>query len=269
MYVCEMRQNIKLLAAVLPEEKDYRFISENVVCCRESQNCVLHRCSNCPGQSQLQTVVEELFQANDFDVEDSIVYNQWIHDGRTKIVSMTSTVGEFTEKSAKQQICQDAVQGFHRETDQATLHPFVVYYRTSGPENIMKEECVSFCAIRDCLQHTATTVHSFISGIIRHLVSDVLPHLRTVYYFSDGVSSQYKNCKNFLNLRYHEEVFHVATEWNFIILHGKSPCDGIHGTGKRLVARASLQATDRNHILTPEVLYKWAKKILQELHSST
>jgi phenolic acid decarboxylase len=33
-------------------------------------------------------------QANDFDVEDSIVYKQWVHDDKIKIVSMTSTVGE-------------------------------------------------------------------------------------------------------------------------------------------------------------------------------
>jgi hypothetical protein len=59
---------------------------------------VIHRCSNFLGQSQLQTVVEELFQSNDFDVEDSIVYKQWIHDSHTKIVPMTSPVAEFTEK---------------------------------------------------------------------------------------------------------------------------------------------------------------------------
>jgi hypothetical protein len=81
----------------------------------------------------------------------------------------------------------------------------------------MKEENVSFCVISDCLQHTATTVHYFISCIIYHLVSDVLPHLRKVYYLSDGASSQYKNCKNFLNLCYHED-FHVAAERNSLLL---------------------------------------------------
>jgi hypothetical protein len=46
-------------------------------------------------------------------------------------------------------LCQDALQGFHWETDQATLHPFEVYYHTSGPENSIKEEYVSFCVISD------------------------------------------------------------------------------------------------------------------------
>jgi hypothetical protein len=107
--VCEEYQNLKLLAASLPEQKHYRFLFENLVCSRESQNYMLHSCSNCPGESQLQTAVEELFEANDFDVEDSIIYKQWVHDGHTKIVSMTSTVGEFTEK-----ICQTADQATTR-----------------------------------------------------------------------------------------------------------------------------------------------------------
>jgi hypothetical protein len=65
-------------------------------------------------------------------------------------------------------------------------------------------------------------------------------------YFSDGVDSWYKNCKNFLKLCYHAESFHLAVEWNFFAtLHGKSPCDGSGGTIKGLVALASLQATER------------------------
>jgi hypothetical protein len=40
----------------------------------------------------------------------------------------------------------------------------------------------------------------------------------------------------------------------------QSPCDGIGGTAKQLVSYASLQATKRNHIFTPEDLYQWAKE---------
>jgi hypothetical protein len=66
--------NLKLLASTPSEQKYYRFLFANLICSRKSQHCMLHRCSNCPGQSQLQTVIEELFQANYFDVEGSIVY---------------------------------------------------------------------------------------------------------------------------------------------------------------------------------------------------
>jgi hypothetical protein len=54
------------------------------------------------------------------------------------------------------------------------LHPFAVYH-LSGPENSKKDQCVCFCVISNCLQHTASTVHSFICCIMHHLASDVLP----------------------------------------------------------------------------------------------
>jgi hypothetical protein len=86
-----------------------------------------------------------------------------------------------------------------------------------------------------------------------------------VHYFSDGVSSQYKKCKTFLNLKY--EDFYIAAEWNF--LHGKICWDGICQV-KRLVAHASLYETERIQILTPkDVKVNGPKEILQELHSST
>jgi hypothetical protein len=44
-------------------------------------------------------------------VEDNIADKQWVHDGHTKIVSMTSTVGEFAKK-----ICRTA--------DQAIIHHY-------------------------------------------------------------------------------------------------------------------------------------------------
>ena len=52
----------------------------------------------------------------------------------------------------------------------------------------------------------------------------------------------------------------MKAEWHFFATsHGKSPCDGVGGTIKRLVARASLQATTGNHILNAKELFSWAK----------
>jgi hypothetical protein len=54
-----------------------------------SQYDILHRCSNHPGQSQMQTVIKQLFHDNsNSEVEDSTVYKQHIHNDHTKIVSM-------------------------------------------------------------------------------------------------------------------------------------------------------------------------------------
>jgi hypothetical protein len=69
----------------------------------------------------------------------------------------------------------------------------------------------------------------------------------------------------------HHEDFHIAEERNFFAtLYSKNPCGRIGGTVQQLVARATLQATERNHILTPQDLYRWAKKeISHELYYST
>ena len=75
------------------------------------------------------------------------------------------------------------------------------------------------------------------------------------------VLRQYKNYKNLANLCHHEVDFATEAEWHFFATsHGKSPCDGIGGTVKRLAARASLQAATRDQILTPEQLFAWAEK---------
>lgn len=58
----------------------------------------------------------------------------------------------------------------------------------------------------------------------------------------------------------------LQAEWHFFLTsHGKSPCDGLGGTVKRLVARASLQATVDNHILTPHDVYIWAQQHIDNI----
>ncbi|KAJ8887263.1 hypothetical protein PR048_013478 [Dryococelus australis] len=48
----------------------------------------------------------------------------------------------------------------------------------------------------------------------------------------------------------------MTAEWNFFATsHSKSPCHGIAGTTKQLVARASLQHPLEKQILTPKDLY--------------
>ena len=55
-------------------------------------------------------------------------------------------------------IVQNAIQGFHWNNSQATLHPFAVYYRDSD-----NELCnINLCIISDCFKHDSVAVHSFI-----------------------------------------------------------------------------------------------------------
>ena len=57
------------------------------------------------------------------------------------------------------------------------------------------------------------------------------------------VEGQYKNYKTLYNVCLHFKDFGIEAVWHFFATsHGKSPCDGLGGTVKRLNARASLQA---------------------------
>ena len=64
-----------------------------------------------------------------------------------------------------------------------------------------------------------------------------------------------KTAKNSSNLCHRDKDFRISTEWN---IFGKSPCDGIGGTVKCLVWKASLQTVSSNHILTQKDFYNWA-----------
>ena len=52
----------------------------------------------------------------------------------------------------------------------------------------------------------------------------------------------------------------ITAEWSFFATSlDKSICDGIGGTVKRLVARASLQAPSQGQILNPETFFQWCQ----------
>lgn len=291
--VCQSHQNAKLMVNAVPTQDDYKHLLKEMVCNLESRECMLHLCDSCPGKDGLQNYLMTVFTNNDMDMDDMITYMQWVYTDRTTLVSLQQPLQEFLQAVCqafdqlrhhfvmKSQasylrmlkegltpniavilldfaenysfIVQDAVQGHHWDNSQATVHPFAVYYKNGD-----QLKCDSLAVISDCLKHDTTAVHTFISKVLPRL-QESIPDLKKVIYFSDGAASQYKNYKNLVNLSYHESDFGVKAEWHFFATsHGKSPCDGIGGTVKRLVARASLQATDNNHILTPHQMYEWA-----------
>ena len=118
-------------------------------------------------------------------------------------------------------IIQDAVQGFHSENSQATLHPFVVYYRNTNGNR----EGQSLCVVSDHRKHNQSAVHCFLVVALSFVKSQLL-FLQKVIYFSDGAASQYKNYKAFINLCFHEQDHSLKAELHFFATsHGKSLCD--------------------------------------------
>jgi hypothetical protein len=266
--VCEQHQNVKLLLSALPDNLEYKILLSLMVCDVEKRECMLRECEKCPGREVIIRYLTQVFDVADMDPGDEVHYKQWLHPDRTALINMTLPVSDYIEKVtdvldnlrhhhyiAKTQaaylrtlkadiqqviaiilldfaenysfVVQDAVQGHHWNNSQATSHPFVSCYQTGD-----ELKCVNYCVVSDCLQHSTTAVHAFISAMIDKL-KIVLNALGKLIYFSDGAASQYKNYKNFINLCYHENDFGVPAEWNFFATsHGKSPCDGISGTVK-------------------------------------
>ena len=277
----------------------YHHCLAKMICNPPLPNCYLNKCSCCPGISKLK---EQLVKSLDDDMIDSVVYKQWLSVDRSTLETLSATSEKFVERFceklelllthsfiATQQssfynesksslkpgeilvtadfsenyafVLQDAVQGFHWNNSQATIHPFVVYYRDTE-----KVGHLSFVAISDCLKHDTVAVHLFQKKLISVLKTRFPLQIKKMVYFSDGAASQYKNRKNFINVCRPSLVdFGIPAEWHFpATSHGKSACDGVGGTVKRLAARASLQKPYENQIMTAFQLFQWATDSIQE-----
>ncbi|CAF3426200.1 unnamed protein product [Rotaria socialis] len=149
---------------------------------------------------------------------------------------------------------QDAALGFHWTNNQATLHPFVFYFKTDR-----ELRHGSYVLLLECKTHDSIAVHLFQRKLIIFLKEKY--EVLKITYFTDGCAAQYKNCKNFINLCYQEEDFEMTAEWHFFATsHGKGPCDRVGGTVKREAARANLQRPYNDQIITTYQLYMFANE---------
>lgn len=150
-------------------------------------------------------------------------------------------------------VIQDEIQAFHWMNEQCTIHPTCVYYKDA--ENKLCN--ISFAFIAESLEHSVVSVALFQQKLIESLQSR-FQTVKKIYFFSDGAASQYKNRKNFFNICELQFTQNIIIEWHFsATYHGKSPCDGIGGTIKRMATRASLQRVYTRHILNAKSLYEF------------
>ena len=103
-------------------------------------------------------------------------------------------IGDFSENYSF--VLQDAAQGFHWNNSQATIHPFVAYYRES--------EKLSYVIISDCLHHDTIAVYLFQKSLVQFL-QEKISKVDKIIYFSDASAAQYKNqkkpCESLLSQR--------------------------------------------------------------------
>lgn len=286
-----MMENAKIGLLTNGKLSSYKHCLARVLCNPPSIDCHLGKCPSCPGKEEVKTILEEGFEENlvekvtfrqwisvdrcnletleksttDFiDLFCGNLSALVIHDFIAKQQSsFMNNIKENLKDTEVLVICdfaenysfilQDEAQSYHWTSGQATVHPFVIYYKRE------KTEHVSFVVISECLEHNTIALYCFQKKLIDFMKSRFGNRIKKIYYFSDGSAAQYKNRKNFTNLCNHKDDFDIDAEWHFsATAHGKGPCDGVGGTVKRLAARASLQRTYENQIQTPFQLYEWA-----------
>ena len=288
--VGSIHQNVKLLLSAIGLEKSYHELIELIVCNRNSKICMIHRCEECPGIEEIQKYLNDylLADTDDNDINFDINFNQWVATDRSNLVAQTLPVEEFISLLSEQLnkitahsfiakaqskylydlkinlpkdqiivildfsenfkfLVQDEVQGFHWNGLQCTMHPVAIYSKSN--ENKLIE--TSICFISYDLNHDVCLVYQILSDTVKFVKQDMNPNVSMIHYFSDGCAGQYKNCKNVINICFHKKDFFTNCSWNFFATsHGKSPCDAIGGTVKRITAKASFQRTIEKQILS-------------------
>lgn len=130
----------------------------------------------------------------------------------------------------------DEVQTAYWNQSSVTIHPVVVYFK-SGEE--LKHK--SLVVVSDETTHSASTVAAFLDAVIPEL-HKIDPELQKIHYWTDSPSSQYRNRYMFRLLANHKELYRCEAQWNYFEAgHGKSACDGLGGTTKRLADEAVRQ----------------------------
>jgi hypothetical protein len=89
-------------------------------------------------------------------------------------------------------VSQDEAQGFHWNNAQATIHPFIIYFKKSDALNTEHENLVM---ISDCLKHDSILVQTFRQHLMKFIENTFESLLEKMVYFCDGSAAQYRNRK--------------------------------------------------------------------------
>ena len=121
----------------------------------------------------------------------------------------------------------------------------------------------------ECLHHDTTAVHLYqtLNSFFTEISSSQITATKDCPSFPMVLLLNTKTEQNFINLCHHKEDFGISAEWHFsATAHGQGICDGLGGTVKRLAARASLQKSYNDQIMTPRQLYDWATVNIPTIH---
>ncbi|KAK3929167.1 ARL14 effector protein [Frankliniella fusca] len=273
------------------------------VCGQPTTECYFRTCEKCPDKTLFSNIIQNHF---DSEMVEEVTYNQWECTDRGNIITKISSIEDFVEDLVtlledlvthhfifKEQssyfnerlntlkdgevvivgdfaenysfLVQNSIKAMYFNQKQSTIHPFSVTYW--DPISAKKEQ-KCFAVISDYMDHSTVAFYAFQRKLLEELKKRNI-NMKMVYYFSDGCSGQYKNKKMAANVWYHEKDFGVPAQWHFFATsHGKSACDGIGGTLKRLASYYSKQHTEPgSQITTPRRLFEWAQENIKGICS--
>jgi hypothetical protein len=149
-------------------------------------------------------------------------------------------------------IVQNSIQAYYWSINQASLHPFVCYYKLNGVEHHF-----CFVVISNIMHHDTVSVYLYQTYIIKNLKT-MLPKTKKKIFFTDGAPSQNFAKISLIYIYNHYADVNIEVVWNyFASSHGKGPRDGIGGTVKRLAAKASLQHVGVRLIDSAVKVFSW------------
>lgn len=230
------------VVAIMELFDDYKKFVAYMICDPPTEDCYMGYCEICPlyvnldrvlslsegneiryrfwEKNDLVTRIEEhsVFAENFPDVLAKFILHDFIYTQQKEFIKSlkngdlqngTSAVMTVDFGENFSFLIPYAVQSFHWNNRQSTIHPFVIY--TSG--NIVgKPEYKTYFVISNDMAHDANAFHCFRVRVLEK-VKQQYPQLRNIDYVSDGAGSQYKNGSNIANLLFHEDDFNLSARW--------------------------------------------------------
>ena len=178
---------------------DKNYYLKKLLCDSSKRSCYLRECKSCPATQDLERSVLDNFEERDLteirfeqwvstdrcDLEkfvkpveefaayfceklEKLVTHDFIKNQQSDFLKKAKSnlktgeiviICDFSENFSF--VLQDAVQSHYWSNDQATIHPFEIYYRESG-----ELKHLSFIVISEVLKHDTIAVQVFISHLL-------------------------------------------------------------------------------------------------------
>ncbi|XP_064455414.1 uncharacterized protein LOC135366579 [Ornithodoros turicata] len=99
--VCVYHQNIKLLIRACGLNEDYRELLRLVVCNTDKHDCMMGKCSSCPGSLKLKEYLEQR-EPFSLELDSDLTVQQWVHSTHFTLDSITIPKEEILDRLSDQ-----------------------------------------------------------------------------------------------------------------------------------------------------------------------